>query len=430
MLNIRKLFKNYAETGSFNEKINLHGFIDENLFLTKTGELGAVLEVRCVDFECLDANTIDTLTKRLETAFKLFDEKFRLYQYVFRRNNPAIPHKLYGNPIVDTAIRNRIEYLEGKADTLFSLSVYYVVLFEGCAPQSNLTATLLQFPHDPRRTARVLLASLSTTTEVLLLDREITRAQVNLHQKLGSFALQVSDFLPVRLLPKDEAFRVVYQTLNFAPLKVDLSHLRTDTFQNAASGKSYIVFEGTVLETVLINRLDGQFSGPVECLLASDIYSHDRQHLLIPAGTRVLGEAKKVEAFGQTRLAVVFHRLIMPDGYSASLDQFKGLDQIGDTGLRDQVNNHYLRIFGVSLAIGALGAVSEAGTSGSLVASGTDLMRQGFAVSTAQSASQILDRFLNVPPTVTIREGHRVKVYLSGDFALPDYSNHQVPSDL
>ena len=198
----------------------------------------------------------------------------------------------------------------------------------------------------------------------------------------------------------------------------------------AAAGKTYILFEGTVLESVLINRLDGQFSGPIECLLTNDIYSHDRQHLLIPAGSKVLGETKKVDAFGQTRLAVLFHRLIMPDGYSVSFDQFKGLNQAGDVGLRDQVNNHYLRIFGVSLAIGALGAVAQGGTSGPLTASGTDLMRQGFAQSTAQSSAQILDKFLNIMPTVTIREGHRVKVYLSGDLALPDYNNHKIASDL
>jgi type IV secretion system protein VirB10 len=198
----------------------------------------------------------------------------------------------------------------------------------------------------------------------------------------------------------------------------------------AAAGKTYLLFEGTILETVLINRLDGGFAGPVECLLSSDVYSNDRQHRLIPAGSKLLGETKKVDTFGQTRLAVVFHRVLMPDGYSVSLDGFKGLNQIGDTGLRDQVNNHYLRIFGVSLAIGALGAVAEGGTTGSLNASGTDLMRQGFAQGTAQSAAQILDKFLNVMPTVTIREGHRVKVYLSGDLALPDYSNHKMPSDL
>jgi type IV secretion system protein TrbI len=199
---------------------------------------------------------------------------------------------------------------------------------------------------------------------------------------------------------------------------------------NAAAGKTYVLFEGTILETVLLNRLDGGFTSPVECLLSTDVYSNDRQHLLIPAGSKVLGETRKVDTFGQTRLAVVFHRLLMPDGYSVSLDGFKGLNQIGDTGLRDQVNNHYLRIFGVSLAIGALGAVAEGGTSGALTANGGDLMRQGFAQSTAQSSAQILDKFLNILPTVTIREGHRVKVYLAGDLALPDYTNHKMPSDL
>ena len=197
---------------------------------------------------------------------------------------------------------------------------------------------------------------------------------------------------------------------------------------NAAAGKTYVLFEGTVLETVLINRLDGQFSGPVECLLATDVYSHDRQHLLIPAGTKIVGEDKKVDTFGQTRLAVAFHRLIMPDGYSVSLDKFKGLNQIGDTGLRDQVNNHYLRIFGTSLAIGALGAVAEAGHRRRPDASpGPTVSGKDLAQSTAQSSAQILDKFLNILPTVTIREGHRVKVYLSGDLAVPDYSNHKMP---
>jgi type IV secretory pathway VirB10-like protein len=200
--------------------------------------------------------------------------------------------------------------------------------------------------------------------------------------------------------------------------------------ENRAEGKTYVLFEGTILETVLITRLDGQFSGPVECLLSNDVYSNDRQHLLIPAGSKLLGETRKVDTFGQSRLAVVFHRVLMPDGYFVSLDQFKGLNQAGDTGLRDEVNNHYLRIFGVSLAIGALGAVAEAGTGGGLNASSSDLMRQGFAASTAQSSAQILDKFLNVMPTVTIREGHRVKVYLSGDLILPDYNQHTMPSDL
>ena len=139
-----------------------------------------------------------------------------------------------------------------------------------------------------------------------------------------------------------------------------------------------MVFEGTILETLLINRLNGTFAGPVSCLVTTDIYSHDRQHVLIPAGTKVLGEAKKVEAFGQQRLAVFFHRLIMPDGYSVSLDQFKGLNQIGETALRDKVNNHYLQIFGASLAVGILGGIAEAGTGNAFTNSPLDRARAGF----------------------------------------------------
>lgn len=199
---------------------------------------------------------------------------------------------------------------------------------------------------------------------------------------------------------------------------------------NVAQGKNYIIFEGTILESVLLNRLSGDFTGPVECLITNDIYSHDRQHVLIPSGTKVLGEAKRVEAFGQTRLAVAFHRLIMPDGYSVSLDQFKGMNQIGDTGLRDQVNNHYLKIFGASLAVGAIGGIAEAGSGGLLTQSGTQSVQQGIGESLGQTSQRILDKFLNILPTITIREGHRVKIYLSGDLAVPDYANHKMPSDL
>lgn len=130
MLRFSRIFKNYDETGSLGEQVNLYGFIGQQVFLTKTGEVGIILEVRGVDFECLDDTSIDALTKRLESALKLFDENCRVYQYLFKRNNETIPYKLYANPIVDTAIKNRIAYLATKADTLFSLSVYYVVLFQ------------------------------------------------------------------------------------------------------------------------------------------------------------------------------------------------------------------------------------------------------------------------------------------------------------
>jgi len=199
---------------------------------------------------------------------------------------------------------------------------------------------------------------------------------------------------------------------------------------NAFAGKRYVVFGGTFLETLLMNRLNGTFSGPVNCLVTNDVYSHDRRHILIPSGSKVLGETKKVEALGQQRLAVFFHRLIMPDGFSVSLDEFKGLSQIGETALRDKVNNHYFQIFGASLAVGILGGIAEAGTGNSISNSPFDQARAGFGASLANSSMQILDRFLNILPTVTIREGSRVKVHLSGDLLLPDYAQHTMQPDL
>src|SRR5467141_5035421 len=127
MLRLSKLFKNYREIGSLNEQINLYGFIGPHIFLTKTGEVGVILEVRGVDYECLNGASVDAFTKRLESALKLFDENYRVYQYLFKRNNEAIPYQRYANPVVAAAIENRIAYLRSRAENLFSLSIYFVV---------------------------------------------------------------------------------------------------------------------------------------------------------------------------------------------------------------------------------------------------------------------------------------------------------------
>jgi type IV secretory pathway VirB10-like protein len=200
---------------------------------------------------------------------------------------------------------------------------------------------------------------------------------------------------------------------------------------DSAVGQPYLVYEGSALDTVLMNRLDGDAVGPVKVLVSNPLYSHDHQHVIIPEGTVVLGEAKKIGAAGfgqQRRMSVAFHRLIMPDGYSVDLDQFHGLDQIGEEGLKDKVNNHYLAIFGTSIALGVVAGASEITQGGgTITTSGSQAFTNGTAASVSQTATSILDRFLQIPPTITIREGHRVKVYFTQDLLLPAYSNHTIP---
>src|ERR1700730_9773543 len=230
MLRLSRIFKNYRETGSLNEQINLYGFIGPHVFLTKTGEVGVILEVRGVDYECLDGASIDGFTKRLESALKLFDENYRLYQYLFKRNNEPIPYKLYDNPIVDAAIKNRIAYLGSKADTLFSLSVYYVVLYQGFQTSDKLGTAIAELPRNPKIALSDLQAHFGSQKRTVVLGQHVNNAQAALLQKVRSFILQVSDFVALRMLDKQEVFCVLKRTLNFHPDKLELAKLKYDTF--------------------------------------------------------------------------------------------------------------------------------------------------------------------------------------------------------
>jgi type IV secretion system protein TrbE len=236
MLKLSRIFQNYAQTGSLGEQINLFGFIGPEVFLTKSGEVGVVFEIRGVDYECLEHGVIDQLTKRLESALRLFDENCRVYQYLGKRNLATIPYKLYGNPVVDAAIENRLAYLARKAETLFSLSIHYVVLYRECR-STEMVASLLK---DPRRAIDEIATRFSIERHAISLGREVDRAQSALLSKARSFVLQLSDFLPVRVLEKDEAFRFLKKLLNFDPQKLELARLKHDTFLDYYLPESHI----------------------------------------------------------------------------------------------------------------------------------------------------------------------------------------------
>ena len=197
---------------------------------------------------------------------------------------------------------------------------------------------------------------------------------------------------------------------------------RTDAI--SAAGPLHPLLEGTIIDTVLTNRLDGTGTSPVNCLVTNPVYSHSGQQILIPAGARVLGETRPVQALGETRLAVSFHRLLMPDGSTQRLDQFLGLNQIGDAGLRDKVNQHYWSTFGSAAAVGLISGLAQwLGTAGFARGTGDrTVILAGGADAASQASLQVMSRFLNRLPTITIREGHRVKVYLTSDLQLPAYA--------
>ncbi len=190
-------------------------------------------------------------------------------------------------------------------------------------------------------------------------------------------------------------------------------------------GKLYRVFEGTVLEGVVTNHVDGGMAGPVLLMLTTDYYSHDRQNLLLPQGTRLIGTVTAVGNQQQHRLAVVFHRAVCPDGFSIDIDKYAGLDQIGTTGLATKVDHGYLQAFAAAAAIGGLGGLAQIGNSGSVLTPDAQI-RNGISSQTSQEGEQVLNHFLNRLPIITLKEGSRARVYIGKDILIPSYADHRV----
>ena len=176
------------------------------------------------------------------------------------------------------------------------------------------------------------------------------------------------------------------------------------------------IYEGSFLEAALVTQLSGDFPGPVLAVVSVPFYSADRQRILVPRGTRVIGTAQAVANQDQARLAVSFHRLIYPDGRWISLE-FHGLNQLGEGALKDQVDRHYFSMFAAVGAVGVLSGLTAA--RGNPYEGGAAGFRAGAGQGLGQAATRILDRFLNRLPNITIRAGHRLRVWFTSDVLVP-----------
>ena len=194
-------------------------------------------------------------------------------------------------------------------------------------------------------------------------------------------------------------------------------------------GQLYRVFEGTVLEGVVTNHIDGGLTGPILIMLTTDYYSHDHQQLLMPQGTRLIGTVQSVGNAQQRKMFVTFHRAICPDGFSLELDKYVGLDPIGTTGLATKVDHGYLQAFAAAAAVGGLGGLAQIGNSGSVLSASTQI-RDGISEQSAAEGEQVLNHFLNRLPIITLKEGSRARVYIGTDIYIPSYAEHRVDPTL
>ena len=150
------------------------------------------------------------------------------------------------------------------------------------------------------------------------------------------------------------------------------------------------------------------------------------QYLLIPQGAKLIGQYDSSVAFGQSRVLLVWTRLIMPDGASIVLERQPGADAEGYAGLEDQVDYHWWDLAKAAVLSTLLSVGAEAGTSNS-ENNLAQAIRMGASNSVSQTGQQIVERQLNIQPTLTIRPGFPVRVMVTRDLVLAPYASGGQP---
>jgi len=219
---VSEIGKEHEAAGALNALVNVCAFLDEHTFLTKSGDLGVVLRIEGIDYECLDFPEIDSFARRFEAALRSLTEEFRLYQYVLKRTSPAIPHKAYPEAqVVNRAIQERMGFLDAKGETLYSLELYCVVLYERGHEQESQRRSLLDLFRDPRAAMDAFFSAPGT---LAILESELNAAQQLLSAKVNSFLVQLQDLVHASRLTKSDAFQFFGRLLNYAPYRTE--HMR------------------------------------------------------------------------------------------------------------------------------------------------------------------------------------------------------------
>lgn len=175
------------------------------------------------------------------------------------------------------------------------------------------------------------------------------------------------------------------------------------------------VLQGKLIEAVLEPRAISDLLGMVCAVVQRDVFSHESRNKLIPWGSRVCGVYSGDLRKGQERLFVVWNTLRRPDGIEVTLDS-AGADQLGTVGLGGQVNTHFAQIFGTSALLSIIGAgASTTGVQSNDQNNSESDYRQSVQQAAAQAAQQILQANINIPPTVTVPAGAKVRIYVNRD---------------
>jgi type IV secretion system protein VirB10 len=173
------------------------------------------------------------------------------------------------------------------------------------------------------------------------------------------------------------------------------------------SNPAAIIVAGTLIPAVLETAINSDLPGYTRAFVSQDVRSFDNKTILLPRGSRLIGQYKSGVAAGQTRAYVIWTRAIRPDGVSIDLGS-PGTDVAGETGLPGKVNSHFFQRFGAAILLSVVGALGSNSNNGVVIASGTS------------AASVAAQSNANIPPTIRVAPGQAVKVFVARDLDFTD----------
>ena len=184
-----------------------------------------------------------------------------------------------------------------------------------------------------------------------------------------------------------------------------------------APATPYILRTGAVIPALLLSAMDAELPGTIIAQVSQDVYDTPTgTYLLIPQGSRLVGEYSNTIQYGQSRIFVAWQRIIYPDGSALDIGAMPGADQQGKAGFNDQVNNHFLRIFGSAVLMSAVTAATNWATNHNQVGFNSNGYSASSALSEAvgqqlgQATAFLLQKNLSIAPTLTIRPGYRFNI--------------------
>ncbi|MBV5265081.1 TrbI/VirB10 family protein [Pinisolibacter aquiterrae] len=227
------------------------------------------------------------------------------------------------------------------------------------------------------------------------------------------------DLAALGLAPQPATPSAADRQLAFVNGTVDRRTVSADRLASAAS--PYVVQAGTVIPAALITGIRSDLPGQITAQVSENVHDTPTgRFLLIPQGSRLVGQYDSQVAFGQSRVLLVWTRLLLPDGQSIVLERQQGADAAGLSGLQDEVDYHWWDLAKAAALSTLLGVGTQLGSSGTE----SDLVRavrNGAADSINNTGQQVVQRQLNIQPTLTIRPGFPVRVIVNRDLVLAPY---------